>query len=228
MDLKKNIFEEGYHRSTKTPNLDKTKFLKIYCNLVDNKEDNMFLSNIFIKNNIGEQIIYENYNNFKRKRILDTSFNYIDVCVKNQKKSRYSYDRFISNIILYKLNIYMMHLEKLFNEILLQLKEESRKYKKLKICKYSFEISKVAILSLATGLSFLNIFAILSIILIPVIDTGKNIANVDQRLTMCKLKNDLLKELNNYKSSTFKNLTEEENDQLYTKLTNKLSVINTF
>ena len=56
-----------------------------------------------------------------------------------------------------------MHLEKLFNEILLQLKEESKKYKKLKVCKYSFEISKVAILSLATGLSFINIFAILFI-----------------------------------------------------------------
>ena len=88
MDLfgfEKNIFEEGYHRSTKTPNMDKTKFLKIYCNLVDNKEDNMFLSNIFIKNNIGEQIIYENHNNYKRKKILDTSFNYIEVCIKNQK-----------------------------------------------------------------------------------------------------------------------------------------------
>ena len=83
--FEKNIFQEGYHRSTLIPNLDKTKFLKIYCNLVDNKEDNMFLSNIFIKNNIGEQIIYENHNNFKRKRILDTSFNYIEVCVKNQK-----------------------------------------------------------------------------------------------------------------------------------------------
>ena len=68
----------------------------------------------------------------------------------------------------------MTNLEKLFNEILLQLKEESRKYKRLKICKYSFEISKVCILPLATGLSFLNIFAILSIILIPVIDTTKN------------------------------------------------------
>ena len=89
----------------------------------------------------------------------------------------------------------MTDLEKLFNEILLQLKEESIKYKKLKICKYSFEISKVAILSLATGLSFLNIFAILSIILIPVIDTTKHTANVDQRLSMCKLKKDLLKEL---------------------------------
>ena len=84
--FEKNIFEEGYHRSTLIPNLDKTKFLEIYCNLVDNKEDNMFLSNTFIKNNIGEQIIYENHNNFKRKRILDTSFNYIEVCVKNKKK----------------------------------------------------------------------------------------------------------------------------------------------
>ena len=122
----------------------------------------------------------------------------------------------------------MIDLEKLFNEILLQLKEESKKYKRLKICKYSFEISKVAILSIATGLYFINIFAIMSIILIPVIDTGKNIANVDQRLNMCKLKKDLLKELLNYKSSTYKNLSEEEIEHLYTKLTNKLSVINTF
>ena len=88
MDLfgfEKNIFQEGYHRSTKTPNVDKTKFLKIYCNLVDNKEDSRFLTNIFIKNDIGEQVIYETYNNYKRKKILDTSFDYIEVCVKNQK-----------------------------------------------------------------------------------------------------------------------------------------------
>ena len=122
----------------------------------------------------------------------------------------------------------MHKLEKLFEEILLQLQSESKKYKKLKICKYSFEISKVAILSLATGLSFLNIFAILSIILIPVIDTTKNTANVDQRIVMTKLKKDLLKELYNYKSTTYKNLNEEEIDHLFTKITNKLSVINTF
>ena len=122
----------------------------------------------------------------------------------------------------------MTNLEKFFDEILLQHQNESKKYKKLKICKYSFEISKVAILSLATGLSFLNIFAILSIILIPVIDTTKHIANVDQRLTMSKLKKDLLKELYNYKSTTFKDLNEKEIDHLYDKITNKLSVINTF
>ena len=122
----------------------------------------------------------------------------------------------------------MIRLEKLFNEILIQLKEESKKYKRLKICKYSFEISKVAILSIATGISFINIFAILSIILIPVIDTTKNTANIDQRIALCKLKKDLLKELLNYKTSTYKNLNEEEINHLYDKLTNKPSVINTF
>ena len=122
----------------------------------------------------------------------------------------------------------MIRLEKFFNEILLQLKDESKKYKRLRICKHSFEISKVAILSLATGLSFLNIFAIVSIILFPVIDTTKNTANIDQLIVMCKLKKDSLKELYNYKSSTYKNLTEEEIYHLYSKLTNKLSVINTF
>ena len=87
MDLfgfEKNIFEKGYHRSTLTPNLNRTKFLKIYCNLVNNKEDNEFLTNVFIKNNIGDQIIYENHNNYKRKKILDTTFNYIEVCIRNE------------------------------------------------------------------------------------------------------------------------------------------------
>ena len=82
--FEKNVFEKGYHKSSKTPNLDKTKFLKIYCNLEDNEEDNEFLTNVFIRNNISDQIIYENHNNFKRKKILDTSFNYIEVCIKNE------------------------------------------------------------------------------------------------------------------------------------------------
>ena len=77
----------------------------------------------------------------------------------------------------------------------------------MKICKYSFEILKVAILSLATGLSFINIFAM---IFIPIIDTIKGNANIDDRIVMCKLKKDLLKELINYKTNTYKNLTENE------------------
>ena len=47
-------------------------------------------------------------------------------------------------------------------------------------------------------------------------------------LSLTKLKKDLLKELLNYRSTTYKELNENEINHLYDKLTNKLSVINTF
>ena len=122
----------------------------------------------------------------------------------------------------------MTELEKLFKDIQNQLNNEKIKHKRLNICKYCFEISKVAILSVATGLSFISIFTISSVILIPIIDTIKHNSNVDSRLNLTKLKKDLLKELLNYKSTTYKQLNEEEINHLYDKLTNKLSVINSF
>ena len=85
--FEKSYLKEGYNRSTKIPNLDKTKFLKIYCNLVDNKEDDQFLTNLFIKNDISEQVTYENHNNYKRKKILDTTFDFIEVCIKNENNA---------------------------------------------------------------------------------------------------------------------------------------------
>ena len=122
----------------------------------------------------------------------------------------------------------MKELNKLFSDIEFQNQGESNKHKKSKMCKYSFEISKVFILSPSTGLAFISIFAILSMILIPIIDSIKHINDVDSRLFQTKLKKDLFKELLNYKSSTYKELTEEEILHLYNKITNKLSVINTF
>ena len=65
-------------------------------------------------------------------------------------------------------------------------------------------------------------------ILIPIIDGIKHNSNVDSRLNFTKLKKDLLKELLNYKSTTYKNLNNDEINHLYDKLTNELSVINTF
>ena len=123
----------------------------------------------------------------------------------------------------------MKELEKLFKDIQNQLNNEKIKHRRLKICKYSFEISKVAILSIATGLlSFISIFAILSVILIPIIDTIKHNSIVDIRLNLTKLKKDLLKELLNYRSTTYKQLNKDEINHLFDKLTNKLSVINAF
>ena len=122
----------------------------------------------------------------------------------------------------------MKRLEKIFNDITIQLKDKKSKYKRLKIFKYSFEISKICILSLSTGLSFINAFAIISLIFIPIIDTVKNNSDVDNRLYESKLKKNLLKELLNHKTQTYTELDEEEILEFYNKLVYKLSVIYTF
>ena len=80
----KGILTEGYHRSNLTPNVDKVKFLKLYCNLVDNQEDNEFLTDETITGGISEQVTYENDNIYKTKKILNSSFDFIEICIKDQ------------------------------------------------------------------------------------------------------------------------------------------------
>ena len=80
----KGILTEGYHRSDLLPNVDKVKFLKLYCNLVDNQEDNELLTDISISGAISQQMTYENNNIFKTKKILNSSFDFTELCIKDQ------------------------------------------------------------------------------------------------------------------------------------------------
>ena len=57
-----SVITEGYNRSDLIANVDKVKFLKLYCNLIDNREENEFLTNVFIKGGISDQVTYETDN----------------------------------------------------------------------------------------------------------------------------------------------------------------------
>ena len=80
----KYVSNEGYYRSDLIPNVDKVKFLKIYCNLIDNREYDEFLTYVYIKGGISDQVTYENDNIYKSKKILNSLFNYIEICIKDQ------------------------------------------------------------------------------------------------------------------------------------------------
>ena len=80
----KGILTEGYNRSNLIPNVDKVKFLNIYCNLVDNNEYNEFLTDIDIEGQIAQQVTYKNNYIYIRKNILNSSFDYIEVFIKDQ------------------------------------------------------------------------------------------------------------------------------------------------
>ena len=78
------FIKTGYNRSDLIPNGDKVKFLKLYCNLVDNREDNEFLTNFFISGGISEQVTYKNDNIYKSKNILNSTFDYIEIYIKDK------------------------------------------------------------------------------------------------------------------------------------------------
>ena len=84
LGFSKYAINPGYNRSDLIPQIDKTKYLKIYCNVVNNNNDNEHLTNVFIKNGIGDLVVYDNFNIFKRQRIIETDFNFIEICIRNQ------------------------------------------------------------------------------------------------------------------------------------------------
>ena len=83
LGFSKYILNPRYNRSDLIANIDRTKYLKIYCNIVNNRNMN-FLTNVFIKGNISDIALYDSFNIYKKQKILETEFRYIEVCIKNQ------------------------------------------------------------------------------------------------------------------------------------------------
>ena len=84
LGFSKYVTNPGFNRSDLIPQIDKIKYLKIFCNIVNNRNENEFLSNIFIKNGIGDLVVYDNFNIYKKQRITETDFNFIEICIRNQ------------------------------------------------------------------------------------------------------------------------------------------------
>ena len=75
---------ESYTRSDLTPNIDKVKYLKIFSNLVNNPNDNEFLSNVFINAYAGELIAFNESNTYKKQKICENTFNHLEITIKDQ------------------------------------------------------------------------------------------------------------------------------------------------
>ena len=78
------IINESYTRSDKIPNIDKTKYLKIYSNIIDNYNDNNFLSSVYIDSGISAIVNYNESNIHRKQRVYENIFDYIEITIKNQ------------------------------------------------------------------------------------------------------------------------------------------------
>ena len=62
------ILKKDLQRSDKIPQINKINYLKIYSNIIDNKHNPYYLSNIFIKSNLSELTVYNENNIYKNKK----------------------------------------------------------------------------------------------------------------------------------------------------------------
>ena len=75
-------------RSDKTPQINKINYLKIYSNIIDNKHNPYYLSNIFIKSNVSELTVYNENNIYKKQKIINDVFNYIEIEIFDEKNEK--------------------------------------------------------------------------------------------------------------------------------------------
>ena len=62
------IINPGYNRSDLISQIDKTKYLKICCNVVDNKNDNEHLTYVFIRNGIRDLVVFDSFGIYKKTK----------------------------------------------------------------------------------------------------------------------------------------------------------------
>ena len=88
------ILKKDLQRSDKTPQINRINYLKIYSNIIDNKHNPYYVSNIFIKSNVSELTVYNENNIYKKQKIINDVFNYIEIEIfdeKNEKKEMTDY-----------------------------------------------------------------------------------------------------------------------------------------
>ena len=78
------IINESYTRSDLVPNIDKTKYLKIYSNIIDNYNDNNFLSTVYINSGISDIVNFNESNIYRKQKVYENIFDYIEITIKNQ------------------------------------------------------------------------------------------------------------------------------------------------
>ena len=65
------ILKKDLQRSNLTPQINRINYLKIYSNIIDNKHNPYYLSNIFIKSNVSELTVYNENNIYKKQKIIN-------------------------------------------------------------------------------------------------------------------------------------------------------------
>ena len=87
LEFSYKILKNDLQRSNLTPQINRINYLKIYSN-IDSKHNPYYLSNIFIKSNVSELTVYNENNIYKKQKIINDVFNYIEIEIFDEKNEK--------------------------------------------------------------------------------------------------------------------------------------------
>ena len=79
-----SILKDVMQRSNKTPQVNKLNYIKIFLNIVDNKIEENYSTKVFVQSSVGNLNLYSQNSIYKRKNILNTQFEFIEVTFLNE------------------------------------------------------------------------------------------------------------------------------------------------
>ena len=91
-----SILKNVIQRSNVTPKVNRLNYIEIFLNIVDNKIEDNYLSKVYVQSSVGNLNLYRQDSIYKRKNILNTQFEFIEVTFLNENNEIIAFKDFFS------------------------------------------------------------------------------------------------------------------------------------
>ena len=88
LGFSEKILKRYLQRSDLIPQINPINYLKVFCNIIDNKDNPYYLSNIFIKSGLAELTVYNENNIYKKQKVINDNFNYIEIEILDEENKK--------------------------------------------------------------------------------------------------------------------------------------------
>ena len=82
------VLKRYLQRSDLIPQINAINYLKIFCNIIDNKNNPYYLTDVFIKSGLGELTVYTQQSIYAKQKIINDTFNYIEFEFLDEKNKK--------------------------------------------------------------------------------------------------------------------------------------------
>ena len=82
------ILKKYLQRSNLVPQINPINYLKIYCNIIDNKNNPYYLTDVFIQSGVGQLTVYTEQSIYAKQKLINDSFNYIEFEFLDEKNNK--------------------------------------------------------------------------------------------------------------------------------------------